>query len=283
MNQKILNNKLKEYRNGTVVTFEQGDNVIVARIDNAEGHFACALGIYYSDDASHPSYFVLKENSLMHMNSAENGGVYGLRKATDDEVDLLFKKVEEYAITSVDDLSVGRVARITDSDGCKFRIQKRTNGCYNAIFGELSGNDGKVLVNVPLADILNEKKITSIKLTGDMEHYAFEGRLKRHCDNSNSVIVEKIKLRLYESVGAMGIDSLADILPYHAVNEYNYSVDSIYVNVNSLRTYINSQINSFAELDSEHDFNVALRASFATIAAHAIAGMQTAEKKLRNF
>lgn len=283
MNKIILQKQLSEYRNGTVVTFEQGDNVIVARIDNAEGHFACALGIYYSDDVSHPNYFALKEDSLMHMNSAENGGVYGLRKATDDEVDLLFKKIEEYAITSVDDLSVGRVARITDSDGCKCRIQKRHNGCYNAIFGELSGNDGEVLVNVPLVGILNEKKITSIKLTGDMEHYAFEGRLKRHCDNSNSVIVEKIKLQLYESIGAMDIDSLADILPYHAVNEYNYSVDSIYVNVNSLRTYINSQINSFEELDSEHDFNVALRASFATIAAHAIAGMQTAEKKLKHL
>lgn len=282
MNIHLLKKQLSEYRNGTVVTFEHGDNVIVARIDNAEGHFACALGIYYSDDASHPNYFVLKEDSLMHMNSAENGGVYGLRKATDDEVDLLFKKVEEYAITSVDDLSVGRVARITYGDGCKCRIQKRTNGCYNAIFGELSGNDGEVLVNVPLVGILNGKKITSIKLAGDMERYAFEGRLKRHCDNSNSVIIEKIRLQLYESIGAIDIDSLADILPYHAVNEYNYSVDSIYVNVNSLRTYINSQINSFAELDSEHDFNVALRASFATIAAHAIAGMQTADKKLRN-
>ena len=282
MNHNLLKKKLSEYRNGTVVTFEQGDNIIVARIDNAEGHFACALGIYYSDDASHPSYFAIKEDSLMHMNSAENGGVYGLRKATDDEVDLLFKKVEEYAITSVDDLSVGRVARITYGENCKCRIQKRNNGRYNIIFGELSGNDGEVLVNVPIAGILNEKKITSIKLTGDMERFAFEGRLKRHCDNSNSVIVEKIKLQLYESIGAMDINSLADILPYHAVNEYNYSVDSIYVNVNSLRTYINSQINSFAELDNEHDFNVELRASFATIAAHAIAGMQTAEKKLRN-
>ena len=282
MNHSLLKKKLSEYRNGTVVTFEQGDNIIVARIDNADGHFAYALGIYYSDDASHPNYFTLKEDNLMRMNSTENGGVYGLRKATDDEVSLLFKKVGEYTITSVDDLGVGRVARITYGDGCKCRIQKRANGCYNAIFGELSRNNGEVLVNVPLAGILNDKKITSIKLTGDMECCAFEGRLKRHCYNSNSVIVDKIKLQLYESVGAMDIDSLADILPYHAVNEYNYSVDSIYVNVNSLRTYINSQINSFAKLNSEHDFNVALRTSFVTIAAHAIAGMQMAEKKLRN-